>query len=52
MAMLGLLMIFLPVNTVENQIFLVSLNIQLGILSAAVFRVRDKVIETILFPRS
>lgn len=43
---------FLLVNSVENQILLVSLNIQLGILSAAVFRVKDEVIETILFPRS
>lgn len=51
MAMLGLLMRFLPVNTVENQILLVTMNIQLGLLNAAVFRLKDKVIETILFSR-
>lgn len=49
MAMLGLLMRLLPVNAVENKILLVSLNIQLGILSAAVFRLNNKVIETVLF---
>lgn len=47
--MLGLLMRFLPVNTVEKQILLASLNIQLGILNAVVFTLKDKVIGTIIF---